>query len=240
MLKKSFVLIALFMVSFPAFSQEAEEETMYKNEIGMDIIDLIDGTFQVSYERALGEHFSINLGIGYKTEEGLIQLSGIDKPRLKTDNITYHGLKFVPEVRYYINKTRSNRLDGFYFGAYLKNVKYQSDFKGVYTDSENIDYDFLFDAKLRMTSLGFMVGYKLPIGKRFTLDFLIAGPGVVWHDYTMKNKKDLPDEFYDDLNEALNNYFGSIDIEFRLSQINERVDFILPSFRYGVSLGYSF
>ncbi|MEJ2113340.1 MAG: DUF3575 domain-containing protein [Flavobacteriaceae bacterium] len=234
------LLILLFLMSSVAFSQEAEKENMFKNEISMDIIDLIDGTFQFSYERALGEHFSVNFGIGLKTEEGLIQISGIDRPRLKTGDITYNGFKFIPEVRYYINKTRSNRLDGFYFGAYVKHNAFQSDLAGIYTDSQDIDYDFLFDTKLRITSFGFMVGYKLPIGKRFTIDFLIAGPGVVWHKYTMKNKEDLPDEFYDDLNEALENYFGSIDLEFRLSKINEIVDFVLPAMRYGVSLGYSF
>jgi len=237
---KNFKLLTiLFLISSVAISQEAEENA-YKNEIGVDIIDLIDGTLQVSYERALGKNFSFNIGIGHKTEEGLIKISGIDRPRLKTGDITYHGFKFIPEIRYYINKTQSDRLDGFYFGSYFKYNNFKSDFDGIYTDSQDIDYDFLFDTKLKVTSVGFMVGYKLPIGKRFTIDFLIAGPGVVWHKYTMKNKEDLPDEFYDDLNEALQNYFDSLNIEFRLSQINERVDFVLPSFRYGVSLGYSF
>ena len=57
------LLIMLFSISFVAISQEAEEEEfMYKNEIGVDIIDIIDGTLQVSYERALGKNFSFNIG----------------------------------------------------------------------------------------------------------------------------------------------------------------------------------
>ena len=80
----------------------------------------------------------------------------------------------------------------------------------------------------------------MPLGKRFSLDFLIAGPGVVWHKYKVKNKEDLPDEFYEDLNEALEDYFDSIDLEFRLSKVQETIDFVLPSFRYGISLGYKF
>jgi hypothetical protein len=85
-----------------------------------------------------------------------------------------------------------------------------------------------------------MIGYKLPIGKRFSIDFLIAGPGAVWHKYRVENKKDLPDEFYEDLNQALEEYFDSLYLEFTLSKVQETIDFVLPSFRYGISVGYRF
>ena len=234
-------ILLLFYIFLPLliFSQEIDSEKVRKNEIGMDILDLIDGTFQVSYERSLNEHFSVNFGLGYKTD-GIIKLSGIDGEKIKTNDITYTGFKFVPEVRYYLNNESKMPLNGFYFGAYFKHNAFKSDFEGVYTNDAQEDYDFLFDARLRITSVGLMIGYKLPLGKRFSLDFLIAGPGVVWHKYRIESKKDLPDEFYEDLNQALEEYFDSLDLEFTLSKVQENIDFVLPSFRYGISLGYSF
>ena len=57
-----------------------------------------------------------------------------------------------------------------------------------------------------------------------------------------KNKKDLPDEFYEDFNEALENYslFDLLDGDFRFEAANKNSKFNLLSFRYGISFGYSF
>jgi len=237
-LRKGLLFFYVFL-PFLIFSQDLDSENRRKNEIGVDILDLIDGTFQISYERAFGKNFSFNFGVGFKTD-GLIKLSGIDGEKIKTNDFTFTGVKFIPEVRYYLNNEHKNRLDGFYFGAYAKHNSFHSDFKGIYTNDAQENYDFLFDAKLRITSVGLMVGYKLPVSKRFSIDFLIAGPGVVWHKYRVENKKDLPDEFYDDLNQALDDYFESLSLEFTLSKVQETIDFVLPSFRYGISLGYNF
>jgi len=85
-----------------------------------------------------------------------------------------------------------------------------------------------------------MFSYNLPIGKRFSLNFLISGPGAGAYNFKFRNKQDLLDKFYDELNKALKGYFGSIDIDFDLSKVNEKLDFVFPSFRYGISLGYQF
>ena len=242
MLKSIKFLIVFALIGNTTLAQDSTEiaQILKKNEVGFEVLGLIDGQFQFYYERAVSNNFSVKLGIGYKTEEGLFKLSGIDKPQLSTDGFTYDGIKVIPEVRYYLNKTQNNRLDGFFFGAYMKHSVFKNDIKGEYTDSEGIDYDVKFDAKFNVTSFGLMVGYKLPIGKHFTIDFLIAGPGAGTYNFKLKNTQDLPDEFYDDLNAALEEYFQSIDIDFDLSKVNEKLDFLLPSFRYGVSLGYQF
>jgi len=213
-----------------------------KNQLGLTVTDLINGTFQLNYERLLGKHISVNLGIGIKGQEGLVRLSGLDTEQIKTNDITYSGFKIVPEVRYYINKTQTNKLDGFYFGAYIKYSKFQSDLKGTYINDAQQTFDLEFDSSIGVTSTGFMVGYKLPLTNRFYLDFLIAGPGAGFYNFTFVNKKDLPEEFYDDLNAALDNYsiFDLLSSDFRFNSINKKSDFILPSFRWGITLAYSF
>ena len=47
---------------------------------------------------------------------------------------------------------------------------------------------FTLKAKIKIQSKGLMLGYKLPIGKRFNIDFLIAGPGTGSHNYKLDQK----------------------------------------------------
>jgi hypothetical protein len=99
-----------------------------------------------------------------------------------------------------------------------------------------------FDADINITSLGFIVGYKLPISKKLSIDFLIAGPGRGFYNFKLTNRKDLPDEFYEDLNNALDKFslFDLIDGDFRFESTNSKTKFNRLSFRYGISMGYSF
>lgn len=233
--------ISIFAIG-NSYCQELEVEDIKKNEIAIVLLDLIDGSYNFKYERLLGDHFSANLGLAYKGENGLFSLSGLDGEKIKTNDITYSGLKITPELRYYLNNSCHESLRGFYFGAYLKYSRYQSDLIGTYINTAQESFSIEFDATVKVTSVGFMVGYKLPISKRFSLDFLIAGPGSGNYEFTFKNKKDLPDEFYEDFNNALEKYpiFNFLNGDFRFSSIDRKTKFSAVSFRYGISLGYSF
>ena len=85
MKKLSFVfcLFALFLTS-QAFSQDGNENNEPRNEIGLELTGILDGQYQIFYERSLSEHWSIGLGVGGKTESGLLNISGIDSPSIKT------------------------------------------------------------------------------------------------------------------------------------------------------------
>lgn len=87
-----------------------------------------------------------------------------------------------------------------------------------------------------------MFGYKLPISKHFNIDFMIAGPGTGHYNFKLENEKDLPDEFYDDLNTTLEKYslLDFINSDFRFSDVNRRSKFSALSFRYGIAIGYTF
>lgn len=238
----------LFFATIIAFnvlitqSQNQSDLMGSKNQIGLKVTDVANGTLQLNYERLLGKHISVNLGIGYKGQEGLVRLSGLDTEQLKTNDITYSGFKIIPEVRYYINKTQTNKLDGFYFGAYLKYTKFQSDLNGTYINDAQETFTLEFDSDFQVISTGFMVGYKLPLSKKFFLDFLIAGPGAGFYKFSFVNKEDLPEEFYEDFNAALDNYsiFDLLSGDFRFNSTNKSSDFIMPSFRWGITLAYSF
>ncbi len=239
---KNLIFTIIFLITIVNIhGQDLDEENISKSEIGLELSDLIDGSYQLKYERLIGEHISISLGLAYKGDEGLIKLSGLDTEQIKTNEITYSGLKIIPEFRYYLNSNGHTGMDGFYFGAYLKYSKFQSDLNGTYINDASESFEIDFDADIKVTSIGLMVGYKLPVSERFSVDFLIAGPGSGSYKFSFVNKKDLPDEFYEDFNTALENYsvFDLLDGDFRFKDTDKNSKFNLFSFRYGISLGYS-
>lgn len=240
-MKTYLATVLLLLALIPVSGQEQTDALLRNNEAKFMFTDAINGSILLGYERAFGKHIGVNLLVGYKGKNGLLRLSGLDTDLIKTDDLTYSGTRIIPEFRYYLKERTSGMANGFYFGAYLSFNFYQSDFKGIYTN-ENGSFDFLYDAKVNTTSLGLMIGYKLPLGKRFSLDFLIAGPGAGSYRAKLSEVVPAPDEFWFDLNEALELYSLAdlINADFEFTPSNRRDSLLLPSFRYGITLGYSF
>lgn len=241
-MKKLIFLILLYLSVINVSGQTNDKEISARNEIDLVLTDLLNNTFQLKYERSFGKSFSANIGFGYKNVDGIIRLPGLDYNDIKIDDIVYSGYKVIPEVRYYLNNQNNSQMTGFYFGAYAKFSSFKSDLIGSYTDDDELIYELIFETKIKITSLGLMVGYKLPLSKRFSLDFLIAGPGQANYKISFINKKDLPEQFYDDLNEALNQYsfFDFLNSDFRFREADRRSNFNIYSFRYSISVGYRF
>jgi len=239
---KRFIPFLIFGFMLPVLGQETSPNSEMNNEVGIILSDVINGSLSLNYERALGKHISVGLIAGYKTEQGLIALSGLDTDFVKTGDINYSGTRFIPEFRYYLTEKGQGMLSGFYFGAYLKFINFTSDIDGIFISSEGENFDFLYEGKINVASFGLMVGYKLKISDRFNIDFLIAGPGASNYNFRLKNIIPPPDEFYDALNEALKKYslfdLLNADLEFRDNKLNEKI--LLPEFRYGIKLSYAF
>ena len=98
--------IILFSIIATHVFAEKKDSVQYKNEIGLVLTDLIDGSFQLSYERALGDHLSVKVGSAFKSKNGLVKLSGLDRDHIKTSDLNYDGFKIVPEFRYYLRNTQ--------------------------------------------------------------------------------------------------------------------------------------
>jgi len=228
----------LFACSATIYAQD------YKNEVGFEVLGLINADFQFTYERPLGAHTTWGLGLGLKMDEGLVKLSGLDTEFIQTNDLTYSGFKVTPAFRYYLNEISSG-MEGFYIGGFIKIQRYNSDLLGDYTNAADEQFAIDVDGKFNVTSFGAMIGYKLALGERMKLDFLIAGPGFASHKYELTNRQPLPDEFYTDLNDALNDYSvldllgAEFDFEGGSGETRETT-FSLPAFRYAITLSYAF
>jgi len=243
-MKKLTLLSCLFalLTTTLSFSQEGEDTSEPRNEIGLELTGILDGQFQVFYERSLNEHWSIGLGVGGKTESGLVNISGIDSPSIKTGDVNYSGFKVIGEGRYYLGGPSYKNMQGFYFGAYAKHSNFTSDVMGTYTDDDSVVFEVDITADFSITSFGLMVGYKLPVWKQINIDFLIAGPGAGVYNFEITNNKTLPDSFFDDLNEALENYnlFDIVGEDFDFRVNDTKTSFSALSFRYAIKVNYAF
>lgn len=239
---KTIISIFLCLFTFiPVYSQKDTINTLHKNEIKFQLTDVLNGRYTVGYERAIGKHIGLGLSLGNKTKNGILQISGINTDIFKTEDLTYSGFRIVPEFKYYLNEHSQGMLSGFYFGAYITYVDLKSEFKGLYLN-ENGEFPFQYDVTINTNSIGFMIGYKLPIAKRFYIDFLIAGPGAGNYKFKFTEVVAAPDEFWIDLNDELEliSIWDLINADFDFSKNKTSDDLILPSFRYGITLGYSF
>jgi hypothetical protein len=243
-MKFYFLFVACIFCVLPMESQDETQaqDKEVKNKVGLMVTDFINGSTLLSYERALGKHISVGLNAGYKGKKGLIGLSGLDTEQIQTGDITYFGSKFIPEFRYYLNEKGNKMLTGFYFGAYLKFLNYKSDLGGTFINSAGESFELLYEGKIGATSGGFMVGYKLDISKKLSIDFLIAGPGAGNYNFKLKNIIPPPDEFYDALNTALEKYsiLDLLNADFEFTENRRNTSMSLLEFRYGITLGYSF
>lgn len=236
------ILFLSFLI-FTFLNTKAEKDTINAiNEISVVVSDFVDAGIHLRYERKLSNQFAFCFGAAYKGEDGLINISGLNTDRIKTSNIAYSGFKFVPELRYYFKKTQQYNLDGFYTGFYLKRTSFNSNISGTYTNRELEKYTIDIDAGIRILSIGFSIGYKLAITDRFNIDFLMAGPGVGFYKIGLTPRLDLPTQFYEDLNSVMKNfsYFDATNPRFDFDYVTTKSKFTTVSFRYGLSVGFTF
>ena len=231
---KSIILFVGFLLLWTGTSAQD------KNHISIDPFLPIFGTYQIQYERLLNDNMSLGVSLGFKTSSGIFEVSGIDGNRITTNDFNFKGIKLLPEFRWYLQNTAAG-LFGFYVGTFTKYQNFKDDISGIYLDSNQMQNNIAINAKVRTFGFGLEVGYKLKIREHFYIDFLIAGPGITTNKIKLTEEQAIPDEFYDDLSDALKEYgfFEWLNPDFRING-NQDTDIVLPAFRYGVKIGYTF
>ena len=238
------ILPLLLLLSISIRSQQNAATTVeQKNHIMLNPFALAFGTFQVQYERAIGESTSLGLSVGAKASSGILDTPGFKTFTVVTNDLSFSGVQISPEFRWYVQKTERSHT-GFFVGAYYRYQNYKDDLIGTYTSSLTFE-DTPLDIRTKVitNSVGFEVGYKLPIKKHLFIDFLIAGPGIAFNKIKIEEKQALPIEFFTiDAALAIIEEYRVLDALGTDVKFNEQGEatFSIPAFHYGIRIGYSF
>ena len=165
-------------------SSNKEKYIHKKNNIKVNLSGFAFNNYNITYERALSNHFSISLGYNYipnGTFPFLDQLkNNINDANTAIGNVTLGGYAITPEVRWYAGKG----LRGFYVAPYVRMSSFDVVFPGSYTITYNAPitntpttqtFNVTFSGTMKATSAGMMFGIQERLGSSMTLDIWLIG-----------------------------------------------------------------
>jgi len=155
----------------------------FKNAIRINTLPAMVGQYQLTYERALNNRFSIGLSPGYITRDGSISVNDVPITKSKTT-----GFIIIPEARFYFKET----FDGFYAGAFVRYKNLTSN----YTDLDGGTYDWSYKIKRSVIGGGLSLGYHYTISDRISMDYFI---GPHYKSVTSKKTFNNPSITEDDI-----------------------------------------
>lgn len=214
----------------------------YKNMIKINSAALLLSNISMLYERRLGEHLTVLAGAGYRWGGTIPKAFGLGDVIVSTETKGITGYSLTPELRYYFNFCQCGESpSGLYAGLYGRFTKY---FGSLVFDVWNGEeyYEALVSSNLREFGGGLQLGYQFIFRKRWSVDFMFAGPRLS----NYKLKADLESEDLEALagaieqeinkrREALGMNPISIDPSSELE-----ASFGFRSFRYAIGIGFMF
>jgi len=234
-MKKAILLSLIAFITGTAAAQN--------NFIGTDPFLPLFGTVAINYERAILPRMSLGIGFGQKLSSGILEISGIDNERLKTSDLSFEGIRILPEFRWYMSKSDKG-LTGFYVGVYYKYQTNNCAVSSIYTP-DNVPAtpaNVNFDLRIRTHSAGLQLGYKLFAYKKFYADFLFAGIGLSRSELETEIESDVPEGYFDELSSGVKRFFILKGIKPKLVNRDDQLQatFTALSLRYGIKIGIGF
>ncbi len=248
-MKRKSIALVLFLFPFMLLKAQNADRPNYKNSILFNPFSaLLFKNYRIQYERGIFDKSSLSLALGLKTPGGILKISGLNSPRVKTNDFDFGGYSIIGEYRWYFLNTKRKR-SGLYLGAYYKFTNTGQNVIGTYNSlNTGKTYPIDMDVNIITNSFGVLLGYKFMLGNRFNLDFLIAGPGYSYLKLKVYERKAMPIQFYIDLAsamienfdiDAVSDFIEDIEIH-KLLPRDKSIGFSLPAFRCVVKIGYSF
>jgi hypothetical protein len=234
-MKKAILLSLIVFITGKAAAQH--------NFIGTDPFLPVFGTVAINYERAILPRMSLGIGFGQKLSSGILEISGIDNERLKTSDLSFEGIRILPEFRWYLSKSDKG-LTGFYVGVYYKYQTNNSAVSSTYTPDNvpSTPANVNFDLRIKTHAAGLQLGYKLFAYKKFYADFLFAGIGLSRSELETEIESDVPDGYFDELSGGVKRFFILKGLKPKLVNRDDQLQgtFTSLSLRYGIKIGIGF
>jgi hypothetical protein len=134
------------------------------------------------YERVLKNGNSISMNAGRAVLPKILEFNTDDANLTGTRNNT--GYNFSVDYRFYLKKeNRYASPRGVYIGPYYSYNRFERTADWRLDNSTGTTNDATTATKLAVHTIGMEVGYQFALGKRFTLDLVMVGPG--WANYKL-------------------------------------------------------
>ncbi|MEI6062553.1 MAG: DUF3575 domain-containing protein [Bacteroidota bacterium] len=186
MQKQSVLGLAIFFLFFPGFipgahSQESKSPKRdLKNTIRINLTNpLIFGSrsFIMGYERTVGKHQSFSVNLGQFSLPKLFSINTDSLHNVSKSNKS-SGFSLSADYRFYLAKENQyHSPHGIYIGPYTSFNYFDRKFD-LHANTASFTGDLSTDFSFRVATLGFQLGYQFVIGRRFTLDLILFGPGI--------------------------------------------------------------
>ena len=223
--------------SVPAFRK------YYKNTIKLNPTPylLFGGrNFTVGYERVVKASQSFSIHLGPAEMPGKF-------PKLDSAILSRTGNKWgflaAADYRFYILKRNTHAApDGLYWGPYMASYYYNNSLS-LTLDNQVVQGKLDLGANLLMLNFGVQLGYQFTIGKRLSVDLVLAGPSLSGYYANLKAKSDglkIDGEQVQEIKEALLEQFPFLSNYVLEADLSKKDWAFGGGFRYLVAVGYRF
>ncbi len=243
------VLTTLLFLSCSLSAQEAHHDTTFKNTVRINVTPVLItgqlGSFTMGYERVLGKHQTISANIGHLQLPTLITTKD-GSPVKWISNLRNTGFIGSLDYRFYFKRNRYAVPDGLYWGPFV--TYYYFDNKAGVELFKNDVAQGSAEVQTYLSALmvGVQLGYQFVLGKRWTIDLILLGPGVGFYDLQMGIDADAQlegdPEYLQGVYDALVSVFPGAEKLFDEQRIDAKgtSSFNGAGFRYVFQVGFRF
>jgi uncharacterized protein DUF3575 len=246
--KKYLVLLLCLFISLSALKAQSDTSKQYKNVIRYNLSGAlvfgIDKYIVLGYERVLKPYQSFSINFGKAALPKLVTIVS-DSFTLSQD-VKNTGFNVSVDYRFYLQKENKFLAPhGFYIGPYYSFNQFNRDNRWDVKNSSGATI-LTTSGRLNIHTIGFELGYQLFLGKHFTVDLLMVGPGLGFYTYTVKFDGNVDPDKKQQVKEALmqllTQKFPGMNYVFSEKQLdaNGHVSTATLGYRYLVQIGYAF
>lgn len=239
-MKKTLFLLLFCMGACIANGQFATTPQR-KNVLKVNIVPpLLSATGEISYERFVKSNLSVVAGLGANLRANQSDFQLASDADLEILNRDIQNLYFLAEVRRYIDFSDCDVARGFYIGGFARynSIDYAANPK---FGNRNTNLDINIDIDFRSLNFGALLGYQLNFNN-WLIDFEFGGLGYAPNWIRFNSDTALSNDALASVSEALSRNF-SIGGNYKDIELNDSataINFWYWTFRYAVSVGYSF
>lgn len=199
------IALVCLLIATNAGAQE-NEGSEKKNIVKLNLFSLPFRTFNVQYERAVGERISVGGTVRFMPKGKLPflktfqNLSNDDEADRQLGNAKVGNFGIMPEMRYYVGK--KGVFEGFYIGPYLNFSRYNTSLLYEY-DDQSTTKTIPLTGDINMFTGGFMIGAQWKLSRAINLDWWILGPSYGISRGEISGKKTLTPSEEQSLRDAL-------------------------------------